>query len=61
MKKILLICAVVLGFAFNASAQADKKPSLNSTKKNTILVKFNKAPRLLLYLNLLTLVPSHLF
>ncbi|MFD0766860.1 DUF1573 domain-containing protein [Mucilaginibacter lutimaris] len=25
MKKILLICAVVLGFAFNASAQADTK------------------------------------
>ncbi|MET3981987.1 hypothetical protein ABIB62_004574 [Mucilaginibacter sp. UYP25] len=25
MKKILMICAVVLGFAFNASAQADTK------------------------------------
>jgi hypothetical protein len=51
----------VLGFAFNASAQTDKKPSLNSTRKNTILVKYHKVHRLLLYLNLLTLVPSLLF
>jgi hypothetical protein len=52
MKKILLIMRGVLGFAFNASAQTIKKPSLNLTKKNTILVKYLREHRLLLYLNL---------
>jgi hypothetical protein len=43
-----------------ASAQ-DTKPSLNSTKKNTILVKYHKAHRLPLYLNLQTLARAAYF
>jgi hypothetical protein len=61
MKKILLICAVVLGFAFNASAQADNKAEFKFNEEKHDFGKIPQGPRLLLYLNLLTLVPSHLF
>ncbi|MES2266749.1 MAG: DUF1573 domain-containing protein [Bacteroidota bacterium] len=42
MKKILLICAVVLGFAFNASAQADTKAEF---KFNEEKHDFGKIPQ----------------
>ncbi|GGH06628.1 DUF1573 domain-containing protein [Mucilaginibacter phyllosphaerae] len=42
MKKILLICAVVLGFAYNASAQTDTKPEF---KFNEEKHDFGKIPQ----------------
>jgi hypothetical protein len=42
MKKILLICAVVLGFAFNASAQTDAKAEF---KFNEEKHDFGKIPQ----------------
>lgn len=42
MKKILLICAVVLGFAFNASAQTDTKAEF---KFNEEKHDFGKIPQ----------------
>jgi hypothetical protein len=42
MKKILMICAVVLGFAFTASAQTDNKPEF---KFNEEKHDFGKIPQ----------------
>jgi hypothetical protein len=61
MKKILLICAVVLGFAFTASAQDNQKAEFKFNEENTTLVKYHKARRLQPFLNLQTLVKSHLY
>ena len=42
MKKLVLMCAVVLGFAFNASAQTDTKPAF---KFNEEKHDFGKIPQ----------------
>ncbi|WP_121247674.1 DUF1573 domain-containing protein [Mucilaginibacter phyllosphaerae] len=42
MKKLILICAVILGFAYNASAQTDSKPEF---KFNEEKHDFGKIPQ----------------
>lgn len=42
MKKLILICAVVLGFAFNASAQDNKKADFKFTEEKH---DFGKVPQ----------------
>ena len=42
MKKLIMICAVVLGFAFTASAQTDTKPEIKFTAEK---YDFGKIPQ----------------
>ncbi|OCX53748.1 hypothetical protein BEL04_05530 [Mucilaginibacter sp. PPCGB 2223] len=42
MKKLMMICAVVLGFAFTASAQTDNKPEFKFTSEK---YDFGKIPQ----------------
>ena len=42
MKKLLMICAVIIGFAFTASAQTDNKPEF---KFNEEKHDFGKIPQ----------------
>ena len=61
MKKILILCAVIIGFAFTASAQDNQKAEFKFNEEKHDLVKYHKARRLPPFLNLLTLVPNPLF
>jgi len=61
MKRIILICAVVLGFAFTAAAQTDSKPEFKFNEETHDFGKIPQGNRLLPNLCTQTLAWNRLF